>query len=115
MANKDTPVPLSVVREYLGARAEITIRAALEPRLDSVTIEAARRYVTNVSGDRIRRLRDRAAFAAAMAHFVRKDAKLRRDMLRLLANEEASARQGRRQRASEAKPAGRTTKPASQG
>jgi hypothetical protein len=77
-------ITLETIREHLGERAAKKLSIALEPKLSRDTVEGARRYVSGVPGDRIRRLKDRAAFAAAMARLIQADPNLRRWALRAL-------------------------------
>ena len=79
-------VTLETVREHLGDRAARRLSVALRPKLDSETAERARRFLADVPGDRITRLKDRAAFAAAMTHLVRTDIDARRWAQRALAD-----------------------------
>jgi signal transduction histidine kinase len=98
MKDGNLVITLQTIRQHLGERAANKLSAALRPPLDLETAEGARRYVTGVPGDRIRRLRDRAAFAAAMAHLVRTDLSARRWALRLLSqstNKDGASREPR--------------------
>ena len=90
---------LETVREHLGDRAARRLSHALRSRLDPETVERARRFLSDVPGDRITRLKDRAAFAAAMTHLVRTDIDVRKWALRSLSVDQRSPRRPSAQRA----------------
>jgi len=74
-------VSLATIRRKLGDEVAERIIRAVSPALEKETAAAARRYILDVPGHRIRRLKDRAAFAAAMAELVRSDSSVRRRAL----------------------------------
>jgi len=92
-------ITLAMIREHLGERAAKKISAALRPRLDRELAESARRYVAGVPGDRIRRLKDRAAFAAAMVQLVHGDETVHRWALRLFTSARRDAKPENKRRA----------------
>ena len=92
-------VSLETVREHLGDRAARRLSVALRPKLDSETAERARRFLADVPGDRITRLKDRAAFAAAITHLVRTDIDARRWAQRALSPDQPARRGVRKERA----------------
>jgi hypothetical protein len=93
VAIETAEVNLEVVRRYLGDRAVRKLTRAMRPTLAEEIRLAAQRYVADEPGDRIRRLKDRAAFAAAMVHIVRIDPDVRRRVMRLLSRPQASSKQ----------------------
>jgi len=73
-------VPLETVRSNLGDDAAKRLLDVVDP-VPQPLAEGARRYVRGVQGDRVRRLRDRAAFASIMVRLVEQDEDLRRRVL----------------------------------
>jgi len=73
-------VPLETVRSNLGDDAAKRLLDVVDP-VPQPLAEGARRYVRGVQGDRVRRLRDRAAFASIMVRLVEQDDDLRRRVL----------------------------------
>ncbi len=73
-------VPLETVRTSLGDDAAKRLLDVVDP-VPQPLAEGARRYVRGVQGDRVRRLRDRAAFASIMVRLVEQDDDLRRRVL----------------------------------
>src|SRR2546428_1270994 len=73
-------VPLETVRTNLGDDAAKRLLDVVDPAPQPLA-EGARRYVRGVQGDRVRRLRDRAAFASIMVRLVEQDEDLRRRVL----------------------------------
>lgn len=95
---QSTAITLETVREHLGERAATRLSRALRPKLAPETLERARRFATDVPGDRISRLKDRAAFAAVMIQLVRADVDVRRWALSLLSAPIYVARRSRSDR-----------------
>ena len=77
---KKVLVPLETVRTNLGDEAAKRLLDIVDP-VPQPLAEGARRYVRGVQGDRVRRLRDRAAFASIMVRLVEQDDDLRRRVL----------------------------------
>lgn len=77
---KKVLVPIETVRTSLGEEAAKRLMDVVDP-VPSVLAEGARRYVRGVPGDRVRRLRDRAAFAAVMVRLVEQDEDVRRRII----------------------------------
>jgi hypothetical protein len=73
-------VPLETVRTNLGDDAAKRLLDVVDP-VPQPLAEGARRYVRGVQGDRVRRLRDRAAFASIMVRLVEQDEDLRKRVL----------------------------------
>ena len=73
-------VPLETVRTNLGDEAAKRLLDVVDP-VPQPLAEGARRYVRGVRGDRVRRLRDRAAFASIMVRLVEQDDELRKRVL----------------------------------
>lgn len=99
MRGSASSLTLETVREHLGDRAARKLSRALRSSLDSETVERARRFLSDVPGDRITRLKDRAAFAAAMTHLVRTDIGVRRWAMQSLSVKRKAPRKPRPQRA----------------
>ena len=77
---KKVLVPLETVRSSLGDEAAKRLLDVVDP-VPQPLAEGARRYVRGVQGDRVRRLRDRAAFASIMVRLVEQDEDLRKRVL----------------------------------
>jgi hypothetical protein len=77
---KKVLVPLETVRTSLGDEAAKRLLDVVDP-VPQPLAEGARRYVRGVQGDRVRRLRDRAAFASIMVRLVEQDEDLRKRVL----------------------------------
>ena len=86
-------VPIETVRTSLGDDAAKRLLDVIDP-VPPVLAEGARRYVRGVPGDRVRRLRDRAAFAAIMVRLVEQDDDLRRRIISYIDKLETARRQG---------------------
>lgn len=80
-------IPIEAVEAELGEQAAQRVLQALGPKLTREMVDGARRYVMGVPGERIRRLKDRAGFAAAVAHFVRTNERLKSLVLEQLDEE----------------------------
>ena len=87
-------VPLETVRTNLGDDAAKRLLDVVDP-VPQPLAEGARRYVRGVQGDRVRRLRDRAAFASIMVRLVEQDDELRKRVLAYI-DRLQSARAGQR-------------------
>jgi hypothetical protein len=77
---KNVLVSIETVRTSLGDEAAKRLMNVVDP-VPQPLAEGARRYVRGVQGDRVRRLRDRAAFASIMVRLVEEDDVLRRRVL----------------------------------
>lgn len=89
---KKVLVPIETVRTSLGDDAAKRLLDVVDP-VPTALAEGARRYVRGVPGDRVRRLRDRAAFAAIMVRLVEQDDDLRRRIISYIDKLETARRQ----------------------
>jgi hypothetical protein len=78
-------IPVQVIEDALGATVTRRMLQAMNaPRLSRDDLAGAKRYILGEPGNRIRRLKDRAAFATTMAAMIQQDASLRRQALAYL-------------------------------